>query len=80
MSGLNEPSSVSFSIANGSSSTTAKSLFNTYKKELNLLEEQIQALKESNLLLLYCVLMDIVENNYSGMENSKVDYDGNLVK
>ena len=60
--------------------STAKSLFNTYKKELNLLEEQIQALKESNLLLLYCVLMDIVENNYSGMENSKVDYDGNIVK
>ena len=60
--------------------STAKSLFNTYKKELNLLEEQIQALKESNLLLLYCVLMDIVENNYSGMENLKVDYDGNLVK
>ena len=60
--------------------STAKSLFNTYKKELNLLEEQIQALKESNLLLLYCVLMDIVENNYSGMENSKVDYDGNIVE
>lgn len=59
--------------------STARSLFNidSYKKELNSLEEQIQALKGS---LLYCVLMDIVENNYSGMENSKVDYDGNIVE
>lgn len=49
----------------------------SYKKELNSLEEQIQGVKNSSL---YYVLMDIVENNYSGMENSKVDYDGNIVK
>lgn len=39
----------------------------SYKKELNSLEEQIQGVKNSSL---YYVLMDIVENNYSGMENS----------
>ncbi|CUP49817.1 Uncharacterised protein [Anaerostipes hadrus] len=49
----------------------------SYKKELNSLEEQIQGVKDSSL---YYVLMDIVENNYSGMENSKVDYEGNIVK
>ena len=49
----------------------------SYKKELNSLEEQIQGVKDSSL---YYVLMDIVENNYSDMENSKVDYEGNILK